>query len=64
LSVTDELLSNNGEYAAAFDKRDSPLQPGKGVAIVVACMDARLNVYGSWTCKKATRTSQGTQAAR
>jgi carbonic anhydrase len=45
LSVTDELLKNNEEYARSFDKGDLPLPPGKGVA-VVACMDARLNVYG------------------
>jgi carbonic anhydrase len=45
LSVTDELLQNNERYAASFDKGDLPLPPAKGVA-VVACMDARLNVYG------------------
>jgi carbonic anhydrase len=45
MSVTDDLLRNNEEYAASFDKGDLPLPPAKGVA-VVACMDARLNVYG------------------
>jgi carbonic anhydrase len=45
MSVTDELLRNNEAYAESFDKGDLPLPPGKGVA-VVACMDARLNVYG------------------
>ena len=45
MSVTDELLANNEAYAADFDKGDLPLPPGKHVA-VVACMDARLNVYG------------------
>ena len=45
MSVTDELLHNNERYAASFDKGDLPLPPAKGVAIV-ACMDARLNVYG------------------
>jgi|SRR4051812_44568987 carbonic anhydrase len=45
MSVTDELLENNKAYAEAFDKGDLPLPPGKHVA-VVACMDARLNVYG------------------
>jgi carbonic anhydrase len=45
LSVTDDLLQNNERYAASFDKGDLPLPPAKGVA-VVACMDARLNVYG------------------
>ena len=34
-------------YVEAFgDKGDLPLPPGKKVA-VVACMDARLNVYGA-----------------
>ena len=45
MSVTDELLQNNAVYAESFDKGDLPLPPAKGVAIV-ACMDARLNVYG------------------
>jgi carbonic anhydrase len=45
LSVTDELLANNAAYVAEFnDKGELPLPPGKKVA-VVACMDARLNVY-------------------
>jgi carbonic anhydrase len=46
MSVTDSLLANNAAYAASFDKGDLPLPPGKKVAIV-ACMDARLNVYGA-----------------
>ena len=45
MSVTDELLAHARRYAASFDKGDLPLPPGKHVA-VVACMDARLNVYG------------------
>src|ERR687898_487277 len=45
MSVTDELLQNNERYAASFDKADLPLPPAKGVAIV-ACMDARLDIYG------------------
>ena len=45
MSVTDELLINAERYAQTFDKGDLPLPPGRGVA-VVACMDARLNVYG------------------
>lgn len=45
MSVTDDLLRNNAAYAESFDKGDLPLPPGKGVA-VLACMDARLNVYG------------------
>ena len=45
MSITDELLRNNEAYAETFDKGDLPMPPGKRVA-VVACMDARLNVYG------------------
>src|SRR5258705_4877585 len=45
MSVTDELLANAERYAATFAKGDLPLPPAKHVA-VVACMDARLNVYG------------------
>src|SRR3979409_452723 len=45
MSVTDELLENNEKYAASFEG-PLPLSPSKGVA-VVACMDARLNVYGA-----------------
>ncbi|MCE6999779.1 carbonic anhydrase [Saccharothrix sp. S26] len=43
MSVTDELLANNAAYAADFSG-PLPLPPAKGVA-VVACMDARLDVY-------------------
>jgi carbonic anhydrase len=46
VGATDELLANNEAYAEAFDKADLPLPPAKKVAIV-ACMDARLNVYGA-----------------
>jgi carbonic anhydrase len=44
VSVTDQLLDNNAAYAAGFSG-PLPLPPAKKVA-VVACMDARLNVYG------------------
>jgi carbonic anhydrase len=44
VSVTDELLDNNARYVEAFSGL-LPMPPGKQVA-VVACMDARLNVYG------------------
>src|SRR5271169_1251668 len=40
------MLANNEHYIASFDKGDLPLPPAKKVA-VVACMDARLNVYGA-----------------
>jgi carbonic anhydrase len=43
VSVTDELLANNADYASSFSG-PLPLPPAKGVA-VVACMDARLDVY-------------------
>ena len=45
MTVTDELLRNAAAYAASFNKGDLPMPPGKQIA-VVACMDARLNVYG------------------
>ncbi|WP_284740771.1 beta-class carbonic anhydrase [Amycolatopsis sp. RTGN1] len=44
MSVTDELLANNADYAARFTG-PLPLPPAKHVA-VLACMDARINVYG------------------
>ncbi|QYN18636.1 carbonic anhydrase [Amycolatopsis sp. DSM 110486] len=43
MSVTDELLANNARYAEQFSG-PLPLPPAKHVA-VVACMDARINVY-------------------
>jgi carbonic anhydrase len=46
MTATDELLAHNEAYVASFDKGELPLPPGKKVA-VVACMDARLNVYGA-----------------
>jgi carbonic anhydrase len=46
MSATDELLTNNADYVATFDKGDLPMPPAKKVA-VIACMDARLNVYAA-----------------
>ena len=43
MSVTDQLLENNEKYAAGFSG-PLPLPPSKNIA-VLACMDARLNVY-------------------
>jgi carbonic anhydrase len=43
VSVTDDLLANNSRYAETFSG-PLPLPPAKHVA-VVACMDARLDVY-------------------
>ena len=45
MSATDQLLANAESYAASFDKGELPVPPARKVAIV-ACMDARLNVYG------------------
>jgi carbonic anhydrase len=42
MSATDELLANNAQYVANFDKGSLSLPPGKRVAIL-ACMDARLD---------------------
>src|SRR6516165_5332400 len=44
MSVTDEYLRNNAAYAEQF-AGPLPMPPSRHTA-VVACMDARLNVYG------------------
>jgi len=43
VSVTEEYLSNNAAYAESFGDQ-LPMPPSRQVA-VVACMDARLDVY-------------------
>ena len=43
MTVTDELIAHNARYAAQFSG-PLPLPPSKHVA-VLACMDARLDVY-------------------
>jgi carbonic anhydrase len=43
MSQTDQLLENNRRYADSF-QGPLPLPPSRGVA-VIACMDARLDVY-------------------
>ena len=43
MSVTDEYLANNARYAKTFSG-PLPLPPSRHLA-VLACMDARLNVY-------------------
>jgi carbonic anhydrase len=43
VSVTDELLANNAHYAESFHG-PLPLPPARHLA-VIACMDARLDVY-------------------
>ena len=42
MTVIDEFVKANEEYAANFKKGDLPLPPGRKVA-VLACMDARLD---------------------
>jgi carbonic anhydrase len=42
MSVADEFLHANHQYASSFTKGDLPMPPGRQVAIV-ACMDARLD---------------------
>jgi len=41
MSVIDELLQANTEYARTFDRGDLPMPPGRRLA-VVTCMDARI----------------------
>jgi len=44
MSVTEEYLKNNGNYESNDGRGALPMPPSKHVA-VVACMDARLDVY-------------------
>ncbi len=44
MSQTDDLLANNERHASSFDQRHLPGPPARKVA-VVACMDARLDIY-------------------
>jgi carbonic anhydrase len=43
MTVTDDYLANNADYAKSFNG-PLPLPPSKHVA-VLACMDARIDVY-------------------
>lgn len=45
MTVTDQYLENNKNYAANF-QGPLPLPPKNQIA-VLACMDARINVYGA-----------------
>jgi carbonic anhydrase len=45
MTVTDEFLEANRAYAKSFAKGGLPMPPARSIA-VVACMDARLNLYG------------------
>ena len=42
MSVTEEFLSANAQYAAGFTKGDLPMPPGRKTAVLV-CMDARID---------------------
>jgi carbonic anhydrase len=42
MSVTEELIASNREYADRFDKGSLPLPPARKVAVLV-CMDARID---------------------
>lgn len=44
MTTTDELVDANTAYAEQFDQPNLPMPPARNVA-VVACMDARLDVY-------------------
>jgi len=46
MSATDELLANNATWAAALQRRDLPRSPARKIA-VLACMDARLDVFAA-----------------
>jgi carbonic anhydrase len=50
MSVTDEYLKNNEIYASQFNG-PLPLPPAKHIA-VLACMDARINVYAALGIKE------------
>jgi carbonic anhydrase len=44
LSTTDELLVANASYAATYERQQLTIYPRRKV-VVVACMDARLDVF-------------------
>ena len=50
MTVTDKYLQNNKDYASSFEG-PLPLPPANKIA-VLACMDARLNVYGALGLKE------------
>ena len=45
MTATDELLGADEAYVASFDQASCRSRPARGR--IVACMDARLNVYGA-----------------
>lgn len=44
MTAIDDALAGNARYADTFDKGDLPLPPARKL-VVVACMDARLDVH-------------------
>ena len=46
VSITDDLLANNEEFAAGFDRHHLDVKPALQLAIV-ACMDSRLDVFSA-----------------
>ena len=50
MTITDKYLENNKTYVASF-QGPLPLPPANKIA-VLACMDARLNVYGALGLKE------------
>ncbi len=62
MPATDGLLANNTRYAEAF-AGPVPGRPSLSVA-VVACMDARMDVYSLLGLPLARRTCCATPAAR
>ena len=44
MSTTDNVLRNNEKYSSSFQKGNLPMPPAKHL-VVVACMDARLDVH-------------------
>jgi len=45
MTVTDQFVANAESYASSFESGGLPMPPASHVA-VLACMDARLHVYG------------------
>jgi carbonic anhydrase len=44
MGVIDELIANNGAFAARAEERHLPVEPSRHLAIVT-CMDSRLDVF-------------------
>lgn len=61
MAVTDDYLAHNAGYARSFEG-PLPMPPSKHVA-VVACMDARLDVYRILGLREGRPTSSETPAA-